>query len=141
MSIFKGAFVAIVTPFIDGQLDEQGLVDLIEFHIENGTHGIVLDQVYCLFIQYTPIPLILFGKTSPKQRYSRLISHPVALREALLQVTLRHTAMGARRGAPLQAMRTLWSAPRRAIDVRPRAVNRSYLKSSIAQRSRPPGCR
>jgi 4-hydroxy-tetrahydrodipicolinate synthase len=41
MSIFRGAFVAIVTPFIDGQVDEQGLVDLIEFHIANGTHGIV----------------------------------------------------------------------------------------------------
>ncbi|MDX1775690.1 MAG: 4-hydroxy-tetrahydrodipicolinate synthase [Desulfobulbales bacterium] len=41
MSIFQGAFVAIVTPFIDGQIDEQGLVDLIEFHIANGTHGIV----------------------------------------------------------------------------------------------------
>jgi len=41
MTIFRGAFVAIVTPFIDGQLDEQGLVDLIEFHLANGTHGIV----------------------------------------------------------------------------------------------------
>jgi 4-hydroxy-tetrahydrodipicolinate synthase len=41
MTIFRGAFVAIVTPFIDGQLDEQGLIDLIEFHITNGTHGIV----------------------------------------------------------------------------------------------------
>jgi 4-hydroxy-tetrahydrodipicolinate synthase len=41
MGKFRGAFVAIVTPFIDGQLDEQGLVDLIEFHIANGTHGIV----------------------------------------------------------------------------------------------------
>ncbi|KPJ99999.1 MAG: 4-hydroxy-tetrahydrodipicolinate synthase [Desulfobacterales bacterium SG8_35] len=41
MSIFRGAFVAIVTPFIDGRVDEQGLVDLIEFHIANGTHGIV----------------------------------------------------------------------------------------------------
>jgi 4-hydroxy-tetrahydrodipicolinate synthase len=41
MTIFRGAFVAIVTPFTDGQLDEQGLVDLIEFHIANGTHGIV----------------------------------------------------------------------------------------------------
>ncbi|MBW2466990.1 MAG: 4-hydroxy-tetrahydrodipicolinate synthase [Deltaproteobacteria bacterium] len=41
MSIFRGAFVAIVTPFIDGEIDEQGLVDLIEFHIANGTHGIV----------------------------------------------------------------------------------------------------
>jgi 4-hydroxy-tetrahydrodipicolinate synthase len=41
MNKFQGAFVAIVTPFIDGQVDEQGLVDLIEFHIANGTHGIV----------------------------------------------------------------------------------------------------
>ena len=41
MKKFHGAFVALVTPFIDGQLDEQGFVDLIEFQIENGTHGIV----------------------------------------------------------------------------------------------------
>ena len=41
MTIFKGAFVAIVTPFIDGTVDEQGLKDLIEFQIENGTRGIV----------------------------------------------------------------------------------------------------
>ncbi len=41
MTQFKGAFVAIVTPFIDGQVDEQGLRDLIEFQIENGTSGIV----------------------------------------------------------------------------------------------------
>lgn len=41
MTPFRGAFVAIVTPFIDGQLDEQGLKDLIEFQISNGTTGIV----------------------------------------------------------------------------------------------------
>lgn len=41
MTPFRGAFVAIVTPFIDGKLDEQGLKDLIEFQIENGTNGIV----------------------------------------------------------------------------------------------------
>lgn len=41
MKKFHGALVALVTPFIDGQLDEQGLIDLIEFQIENGTHGIV----------------------------------------------------------------------------------------------------
>jgi 4-hydroxy-tetrahydrodipicolinate synthase len=41
MEKFHGALVALVTPFIDGQLDEQGLVDLIEFQIANGTHGIV----------------------------------------------------------------------------------------------------
>ncbi len=41
MEKFQGAIVAVVTPFTDGKLNEQGLVDLIEFHIENGTHGIV----------------------------------------------------------------------------------------------------
>lgn len=41
MEKYHGAIVAIVTPFINGEVDEQGLVDLIEFQIENGTHGIV----------------------------------------------------------------------------------------------------
>jgi 4-hydroxy-tetrahydrodipicolinate synthase len=41
MTKFRGAFVAIVTPFDDGKLDEQGLKGLIDFQIENGTHGIV----------------------------------------------------------------------------------------------------
>ncbi len=41
MSTFQGAIVAVVTPFKDGRVDEQGLKDLVEFHIENGTHGIV----------------------------------------------------------------------------------------------------
>ena len=41
MEKYNGALVAMVTPFIDGQLDEQGLIDLIEFQIGNGTHGIV----------------------------------------------------------------------------------------------------
>ena len=41
MKKFQGAIVAVVTPFKDGKVDEQGLKDLVEFHIENGTHGIV----------------------------------------------------------------------------------------------------
>jgi len=41
MEKFHGALVAIVTPLINGQVDEQGFIDLIEFQIENGTHGIV----------------------------------------------------------------------------------------------------
>lgn len=41
MERFYGAITAMVTPFIDGKLDEQGLVELIEFQIENGIHGIV----------------------------------------------------------------------------------------------------
>ncbi len=41
MERFHGAITALITPFIDGKLDEKGLVDLIEFQIENGIHGIV----------------------------------------------------------------------------------------------------
>ncbi|MEJ2057180.1 MAG: 4-hydroxy-tetrahydrodipicolinate synthase, partial [Desulfofustis sp.] len=41
MQRFHGAITALITPFIDGKLDEKGLVDLIEFQIENGIHGIV----------------------------------------------------------------------------------------------------
>ena len=41
MERFHGAITALITPFIDGELDEKGLVDLIEFQIENNIHGIV----------------------------------------------------------------------------------------------------
>ncbi|THB72228.1 MAG: 4-hydroxy-tetrahydrodipicolinate synthase [Desulfobulbaceae bacterium] len=41
MERFHGAITALVTPFIDGELDEQGLVELIEYQISNGIHGIV----------------------------------------------------------------------------------------------------
>jgi len=41
MERFHGAITALVTPFIDGKLDEKGLVELIEFQIESGIHGIV----------------------------------------------------------------------------------------------------
>lgn len=39
--MFKGAIVAIVTPFKNGKVDEAALRGLIEFQIENGTDGIV----------------------------------------------------------------------------------------------------
>jgi 4-hydroxy-tetrahydrodipicolinate synthase len=39
--MLKGAFVAIVTPFRGGRLDEEAYRELIEFQIEGGTHGIV----------------------------------------------------------------------------------------------------
>jgi len=39
--MFKGAIVAIVTPFKNGEVDEEALRELIEFQIENGTDGIV----------------------------------------------------------------------------------------------------
>jgi 4-hydroxy-tetrahydrodipicolinate synthase len=39
--MLEGALVAIVTPFRNGQVDEETLRRLIEFQIENGTNGIV----------------------------------------------------------------------------------------------------
>jgi 4-hydroxy-tetrahydrodipicolinate synthase len=39
--MFEGSYVAIVTPFKNGTVDAVALKGLIEFHIENGTNGIV----------------------------------------------------------------------------------------------------
>ncbi|MEW6738584.1 MAG: 4-hydroxy-tetrahydrodipicolinate synthase [Nitrospirota bacterium] len=39
--MFKGSIVAIVTPFKNGKFDEKTYGDLIEWHIKQGTHGIV----------------------------------------------------------------------------------------------------
>lgn len=39
--MFKGSIVAIVTPFRNGEIDEERLRELVEFQIENGTDGIV----------------------------------------------------------------------------------------------------
>ena len=39
--MFSGSLVAIVTPFSKGKFDERAMADLIEFHIANGTQGIV----------------------------------------------------------------------------------------------------
>ena len=40
--MFKGSNVALITPFKkDNTIDEQGIKELIEFHIKNGTDGIV----------------------------------------------------------------------------------------------------
>ena len=39
--MFRGSFVALVTPFRDGKVDDKALVDLVEWHIDEGTHGLV----------------------------------------------------------------------------------------------------
>lgn len=39
--MFAGSFVAQVTPFKNGRVDEQALAAMIEWQIESGTHGIV----------------------------------------------------------------------------------------------------
>jgi 4-hydroxy-tetrahydrodipicolinate synthase len=39
--MFKGSFVALATPFDNGKVDEKAYRKLIEFHIDNGTDGLV----------------------------------------------------------------------------------------------------
>ena len=39
--MFSGSLVALITPFKNGKVDEKRLVDLIEWQIRSGTHGIV----------------------------------------------------------------------------------------------------
>ncbi len=40
-SMLKGSYVALVTPFKNGKVDEAKLKELVEWHIENGTDGLV----------------------------------------------------------------------------------------------------
>ena len=39
--MFTGSFVALITPFSDGQIDFETLDELVEFHLDSGTDGIV----------------------------------------------------------------------------------------------------
>lgn len=39
--MFKGSIVALITPFENGAVDEVALRKLVDWHLEEGTHGIV----------------------------------------------------------------------------------------------------
>lgn len=39
--MFKGSIVALITPFRDGQVDQEALRRMVDWHIEQGTNGIV----------------------------------------------------------------------------------------------------
>jgi 4-hydroxy-tetrahydrodipicolinate synthase len=39
--MLKGSIVALITPFKDGSLDEENYIKLIDYHLKNGTNGIV----------------------------------------------------------------------------------------------------
>jgi 4-hydroxy-tetrahydrodipicolinate synthase len=41
LGMFKGSIVALVTPFKNGTVDEKVFQDLVEWHISEGTHGLV----------------------------------------------------------------------------------------------------
>ncbi len=39
--MFKGSFVALITPFRDGKVDEEAFRSLVDWHIDEGTDGLV----------------------------------------------------------------------------------------------------
>ena len=39
--MFKGSFVALITPFIDGKFDEKTFRNFVEWQISEGTNGLV----------------------------------------------------------------------------------------------------
>ena len=39
--MFKGSIVALITPFKEDRLDESNYIKLINYHLKNGTHGLV----------------------------------------------------------------------------------------------------
>ena len=43
--MFSGSMVALITPFQNGQVDYETLDELVEFHLNSGTDGIVLSAL------------------------------------------------------------------------------------------------
>ena len=39
--MFKGSIVALVTPFKNSSLDRDSYINIINYHLQNGTHGLV----------------------------------------------------------------------------------------------------
>ena len=39
--MFKGSIVALITPFKDNRLDEEAYISIIDYHLKNGTNGLV----------------------------------------------------------------------------------------------------
>jgi 4-hydroxy-tetrahydrodipicolinate synthase len=39
--MFRGSIPALVTPFRDGKVDEKALAELVEWHVAEGSHGLV----------------------------------------------------------------------------------------------------
>ena len=39
--MFRGSMPALITPFADGKVDERALIDLVNWQIEEGSHGLV----------------------------------------------------------------------------------------------------
>ena len=53
--MLKGSIVALITPFDGDNLSEDNYVKLINYHLENGTNGVVLavlpvSHLHCLIM-------------------------------------------------------------------------------------------
>lgn len=59
--MFNGSITSLITPFSDNELDENSLVRLIRFQLDNGTHGIV------------PVGTTGEAPTLTKAEYTRLL--------------------------------------------------------------------
>jgi 4-hydroxy-tetrahydrodipicolinate synthase len=40
--MFRGSLVPLITPFRNGQIDDEAFRGLVEWHIESGSHGITI---------------------------------------------------------------------------------------------------
>ena len=63
--MFKGSNVALVTPFKDNKLDEESYIKLINFHLENGTHGLVPAGTTGCLLYTSPSPRDLSTSRMP----------------------------------------------------------------------------
>lgn len=52
--MFKGSLVALITPFKDYQIDFDALTRLVEWHVQEGTHGLVVCGTTGEFSSLTP---------------------------------------------------------------------------------------
>lgn len=72
--MFSGTLVAIITPFSDGQVDYETLTELIEFHLESGTDGIV------------PVGTTGESPTLTYEEHKRVIEHVVEVVDGKIPV-------------------------------------------------------
>ena len=75
MQVLQGSFVAIVTPFKDnGEIDYSALENLLDWHITEGTNGIVSvgttgESATLNFGHFFPIKLLLIFSLFPYKNF------------------------------------------------------------------------
>lgn len=92
--MFHGSIVALITPLLDDQIDEERLRELVEYHIENGTHAIVAAGTTGESGTLTTQEQILVIKTVIDQAKERIPVIAGTAKNATKEcINLTHTAM------------------------------------------------